>query len=98
MPRGAHFKKPNPRIIQVSFKVNAAEHKKLRQLSAAEGTSIPDWLREQINKADAVEGVELSVDVKEEPQQPAKVEKPVKEKVRPVKEEVKIAPNQMTLF
>lgn len=97
MPRGAHFKKPNPRIIQVSFKVNAAEHQKLRQLASAEDTSIPDWLREQINKADAVEGVELSVEFKEE-EQPAKVEKPVKEKVRPVKEEVKIAPNQMSLF
>lgn len=95
MPRGAHFKKPNPRIIQVSFKVNATEHEKLLKLAAAGSQSIPEWLRQQIDKnAGSVEHLPSPVkeQVVEEP-----APKPLKEK-RAVKEEVKIAPNQMSLF
>ena len=51
MPRGEHFKKENPRINQVSFKVNDAELKLLNELAKREKISVAHWLRARINGA-----------------------------------------------
>ncbi|MDH5474954.1 MAG: hypothetical protein OEX22_04625 [Cyclobacteriaceae bacterium] len=48
MPKGAHFKKENPRNHQVSFKVNQTELDQLRKLTEERGLSIPEWLRSHI--------------------------------------------------
>lgn len=53
MPKGEHFKKPNPRNTQVSFKVNDAEWQRLKDLADGTGVSIPQWLRLQIDKGKA---------------------------------------------
>ena len=50
MPRGEHFKKDNPRINQVSFKVNDSELVKLKEIANSENVSIAVWLRNQILK------------------------------------------------
>ncbi len=52
MPRGEHFKKENPRNIQVSFKVNESELVLLKAIAAEEGMSIPQWLRKHIKPSD----------------------------------------------
>jgi hypothetical protein len=49
MPRGEHFKKDNPRINQVSFKVNDIELKELQGLARKKGVAVATWLRDQIN-------------------------------------------------
>ena len=54
MPKGEHFKKPNPRNTQVSFKVNEAESEKISALAKQAGMSIPQWLRLQIEKGRTV--------------------------------------------
>lgn len=54
MPKGEHFKKPNPRNTQISFKVNEAESEKLQALAKQAGMSIPQWLRLQIEKGRTV--------------------------------------------
>ena len=48
MPKGAHFKKENPRNYQVSFKVNITELEKLRLLALKARQSVPEWLRAHI--------------------------------------------------
>jgi hypothetical protein len=48
MPKGEHFKKPNPRINQVSFKVNDKELAALKSICNTAGLSIPEWIRKQI--------------------------------------------------
>tara|TARA_B100000809_G_scaffold164331_1_gene161692 strand:- start:734 stop:1060 length:327 start_codon:yes stop_codon:yes gene_type:complete len=50
MPRGEHFKKENPRINQVSFKVSDSELVQLKDIAKGEGISVATWLREQIIK------------------------------------------------
>lgn len=54
MPKGEHFKKPNPRNTQISFKVNESESEKLQALAQQAGMSIPQWLRLQIEKGRTV--------------------------------------------
>ena len=53
MPRGEHFKKENPRINQVSFKVNDTELKALQTLAKESGVAVATWLRKQINTNDS---------------------------------------------
>ena len=48
MPRGEHFKKENPRINQVSFKVSDSELLQLRNIAKEAKLSIAEWLRGQI--------------------------------------------------
>ena len=48
MPRGEHFKKENPRINQVSFKVSDSELVKLKELAEKDNLSIAMWLRGKI--------------------------------------------------
>ena len=78
MPKGAHFKKDNPRNYQVSFKVNQTELAQLKELAAAQNLSIPEWIRTHIHGTAtpmAKQVVETTVEVKEETQpipQPAK--------------------------
>lgn len=50
MPKGEHFKKDNPRIIQVSFKVNKKEHEELKLQAHKIGKSVPEWIRERLTK------------------------------------------------
>lgn len=50
MPKGEHFKKDNPRIHQVSFKVNKTELEQLQKVVGEAGMSIPEWIRSQIDK------------------------------------------------
>lgn len=84
MPKGEHFKKPNPRINQVSFKVNDKELKKLQTLASDKDMSIPEWIRLQINL-----GVEI---VKKEEVIPSSVPSDIK------KNDDDVAENQMSLF
>ncbi len=60
MPKGEHFKKPNPRINQVSFKVNDKELEKLNKLAGAANMSIPEWLRSLINEDIKTESAETA--------------------------------------
>jgi|GEM_PF-3772117 len=48
MPKGEHFKKENPRIHQVSFKVNKTELEQLQEVVRKANVSIPEWIRGQI--------------------------------------------------
>ena len=48
MPKGEHFKKENPRIHQVSFKVNKTELEQLQLVVKEANLSIPEWIRKQI--------------------------------------------------
>ncbi|MCX2744231.1 hypothetical protein OO013_10160 [Mangrovivirga sp. M17] len=48
MPKGEHFKKDNPRIHQVSFKVNATELSSLKQILEKENMGMAEWFRHQI--------------------------------------------------
>jgi hypothetical protein len=48
MPKGEHFKKENPRIHQVSFKVNKTELEQLQAVVKQANVSIPEWIRGQI--------------------------------------------------
>ena len=48
MPRGDHFKKENPRIHQVSSKVNESEMKMLKENALKAGVPIAQWLRDSI--------------------------------------------------
>ena len=57
MPKGEHFKKPNPRNTQVSFKVNEAEWSTLQQLANERGMSIPQWLRLQITETNPPQNI-----------------------------------------
>ena len=58
MPKGEHFKKVNPRIHQVSFKVNKSELDQLNKIVSDVGMSIPEWIREQIMDTGAVNSLE----------------------------------------
>jgi seryl-tRNA synthetase len=49
MPKGDHFKKTEPRIHQISFKVSAKELEKIEALAQNKAMTIPEWIREQIN-------------------------------------------------
>lgn len=49
MPKGEHFKKDNPRIHQVSFKVNKTELEQLQKVVNEAGMSVPEWIRSQID-------------------------------------------------
>ena len=48
MPKGEHFKKPNPRIHQVSFKLNATELAEMKRIVSESGKSLPQFLRDII--------------------------------------------------
>jgi len=48
MPKGEHFKKENPRIHQVSFKVNKTELDILQGKVKEANVSIPEWIRQHI--------------------------------------------------
>ena len=48
MPKGAHFKKENPRIYQVSFKVNKTELERLQEVVKKANLSVPEWIRQQV--------------------------------------------------
>ncbi len=48
MPKGEHFKKDNPRIHQVSFKVNKTELEELQKIVKDANLSVPEWIRGQI--------------------------------------------------
>jgi len=73
MPKGEHFKKENPRIHQVSFKVNKTELDLLHQKVKEAGVSIPEWIRQFITSDIA--------EVKASPK-PKKVTAPRKPKVK----------------
>lgn len=49
MPKGEHFKKENPRIHQVSVKLNKTELEKLKRICKEKNISIPEWMRIQLN-------------------------------------------------
>jgi len=63
MPRGEHFKKENPRINQVSFKVSDDELVALKDLAKINNVSVAIWLRNQIlgNATAQVETPKVSV-------------------------------------
>ena len=93
MPKGEHFKKPNPRINQVSFKVSDKELSRLQSLAALKGLSVPEWIRVQINYGAPVE-VEKPVVA---PEVEAKAEEiPVKDDSNRLPDEP--IKNQMSLF
>lgn len=50
MARGDHFKKPNPRNYQISFKVNDVEQSRLNVLAKAKNMTVAEWIREQIDE------------------------------------------------
>lgn len=77
MPRGDHFKKENPRIHQVSFKVNETELKLLKETASKAGVPIAQWLRDCITGQVKIEPIAVSK--KKSP--PKKENKPVVEKV-----------------
>ncbi len=54
MPKGEHFKKDNPRIHQVSFKVNKTELEQLQKIVKDASLSVPEWIRGQITNPKAV--------------------------------------------
>lgn len=105
MPKGAHFKKDNPRIIQVSFKVNATEHEKIKSMAAKQKLSIPEWMRMKLINDEEVSSkiTAPTVQVEKVKIEKPKIEKAKVEKVQVVKEsnskeEGKLPPNQMSLF
>ena len=55
MPKGEHFKKPNPRIHQVSFKLNATELAEMKRIVAESGKSLPQFLRDIIFDSEGIE-------------------------------------------
>ena len=55
MPRGEHFKKENPRINQVSFKVSDSELVQLKKIAKQVNMSIAEWLRGQITNLQSVQ-------------------------------------------
>ena len=59
MPKGEHFKKPNPRIHQVSFKLNATELAEMKRIISESGKSLPQFLRDIIFNS---EGAETLID------------------------------------
>ena len=95
MPRGEHFKKENPRINQVSFKVNDSELKALQDLAKKEGIAVATWLRNQIN-ADTTTPAEkplaepVKQEVKTEVVKPVVEPVEVKESKEPVAKKPKI--------
>ena len=109
MPKGEHFKKPNPRIHQVSFKLNATELAEMKRIVSDSGKSLPQFLRDIIFNS---ESVDLKPTVKEEvvhdTVEKVDVPEPVKEVIKktvekPKKEEPKYEPrkdnnNQFSLF
>lgn len=73
MPKGEHFKKPNPRIIQVSFKVNQKEFDALQSLVKSKNTSVAQFFRSII-----MGGEEKAIEVTPQPgPAPVKEEIPV---------------------
>lgn len=72
MPKGEHFKKDNPRIIQVSFKVNKKEHEELKLQAQRKGKSVPEWIRERITKPEKEEYVHPVLNAIPTPAAPAK--------------------------
>jgi len=49
MPKGEHFKKDNPRIYQVSFKVNKTELDNLKEICKEQGISTAVFFRQAID-------------------------------------------------
>lgn len=111
MPKGEHFKKPNPRIIQVSFKVNQSEYDQLQALVKEEKTSIAVLFRSIITGERKVNGnapvakevpkeVVKEVEVKKDTPKQEVIEKPKPEVTRPKpnRHDPTISPNQMSLF
>lgn len=70
MPKGEHFKKDNPRIHQISFKVNKTELEQLQQVVKEANLSIPEWIRQQIvdPKATSIVKVKTAKPKKAKPQ------------------------------
>ena len=104
MPKGEHFKKPNPRINQVSFKVSDKELEALRTLAKAEGLSVPEWIRTKIGvKHDDViveEKVEVIKEEKvvEAPVEEKKIEKQAPSSSKGSDDDDEVIRNQMSLF
>jgi hypothetical protein len=101
MPKGEHFKKENPRIIQVSFKVNQEEFDALQAIVQERNTSIPIWIREQILSYNNP-GTQVRPQPQPQPQ-PKKEEKPVsvapeKPLVKPSPQPKKPGESQYSLF
>ena len=92
MPRGEHFKKDNPRINQVSFKVSDTELVQLKEIASKENLSVAEWLRGKITSLEQptsnVEIVTAKPVAKVEPVKKVEEKKP--EAVKP-KVEKKIA-------
>lgn len=61
MPKGEHFKKDNPRIHQISFKVNKTELEYLQQVVKEAHLSIPEWIRQQITDPKAASTVKVKI-------------------------------------
>ena len=83
MPRGEHFKKENPRIHQVSFKVNETELKQLNQIASNAGIPVAQWLRNCITgefnenkKPQATQKVKLVEKPKPKVEKVSKAKKP----------------------
>ncbi len=90
MPKGEHFKKPNPRINQVSFKVSDKELEALRALASAQGLSVPEWIRTKIGVKHDNTVVEKKVEVVKEVEQ--KIEEIKEEKIIETSKEVETPP------
>ncbi len=107
MPKGEHFKKPNPRIIQVSFKVNQKEFDQLQALVKEQNTSVAKYFRSIIT-GDLLVSTESTTPeqkaVAQAPEtpktQPKQPEKPKQEVVKPKPKhhDPTVSPNQMSLF
>lgn len=74
MPKGEHFKKPNPRINQVSFKVNDKELAQLQKLADDRGMSVPQWLRQQITDGGQPSAATAKTKAPSKPEKPKKAQ------------------------
>ncbi|MDB4835166.1 hypothetical protein OAH12_01125 [Cyclobacteriaceae bacterium] len=63
MPRGEHFKKDNPRINQVSFKVNDTELTLLQEHAKKANLSIAKWLRGHITGENTTTVPDISAEI-----------------------------------
>ena len=78
MPKGEHFKKPNPRIHQVSFKLNATELAEMKRIVSESGKSLPQFLRDIIFNSESVDSTIVKEVVEKAPvQEETKEEAPI---------------------
>jgi hypothetical protein len=105
MPRGEHFKKENPRINQVSFKVSDSELLQLKTIAKEANLSIAEWLRGKIVSPEQEISKKEEIVAKPEQVQAVKVEevkppKPEKQIIKKAKNYDKPAAQseQMSMF